>query len=124
MPSTRTSVIALLGLRIAYGAGLVVAPTALTKRWLGPVRLQGGTQVALRGMGAREVLLHVGALLATVRGDAVRPWLAASAIGDLADILATVAASDDLPEGSPRATVAVAGGSALLSVLAGAAVDA
>jgi hypothetical protein len=123
MPATRKAAIAVLGARIAYGAGLVAIPARLTRRWLGPAAETAPTQVGVRGLGAREVLLHLGALAAAVRGEPLRPWLAASIAGDVADITGTVAARRALPEGSPLATLAVAGGSAALSAALAVAVD-
>ena len=119
----RSAAVAVLGARIAYGAVLVAAPQRVTGRWLGPAAATAPTQVALRALGAREVLLHAGALLALGRGASLRPWLAASAAGDLTDIAATTAARSGLPAGSAPATAAVAGGSAALSAALALAVD-
>jgi hypothetical protein len=123
MPAIRILAASVLGLRIAYGAALVAAPERLTRRWLGPATAHDPAQVALRGLGAREVLLHAGGLAATLRGGAVRPWLAASVAGDLSDIAATAAGRRGLPDGSAPATLAVAGASALISVAVAAALD-
>ena len=106
---------------MAYGVALVAAPGPLTRRWLGPPADQKATQVLARALGAREALLHTGALISAARGGPVRPWLAASIAGDLTDIASTLAARDGVPSESPKATVAVAGGSALLSGLVAAA---
>ena len=119
----RTATLTLLGLRVAYGAGLIVAPERLTQRWLGPAAGAPPTQVPLRGMGAREIVVHGAAIAAALNDLPLRPFLAASAAGDLADILATVAGRDGLPKGSAPATLAVAGGSALLTAALAAAVD-
>jgi hypothetical protein len=114
----------LLTARVLYGAGLLTVPSKLAAgRWLGPAANEPAATVALRGMGARETLLHVGALAATLTGKPVRPWLASIA-GDLVDIAATTAARHRLPDGSAVATAAVAGGSAVLSGIAAAFVDA
>jgi hypothetical protein len=115
---------AVLGARIAYGAALIVAPEPLTRRWLGALVGAAPVKVPLRALGAREVVLHAGALAVLVRRGAVRPWLAGSIAGDLADIAATVAARRGLPAGAVRATAVVAGASALASAAVGAAVDA
>ena len=119
----RVATFALLGLRVAYGAGLVAAPERLTRRWLGPAAGAPPTQVPLRGMGAREIVVHGAAIAAVLRDAPLRPYLAASAAGDVADILATVAGRRGLPAGSAPATLAVAGGSALLTAGLAAAVD-
>jgi hypothetical protein len=123
MPAPRLLAASLLGLRIAYGAALIAAPARLTRRWLGPAVEDDPIRVALRGLGAREVLLHAGALAATVRGGDVRPWLAASVAGDVSDIAATAAGRRGLPDGAAPATLAVAGASALVSVAVGAVLD-
>jgi hypothetical protein len=104
-----------LSLRIGYGAMLIAAPQRVTRRWLGTALPP--TQVALRALGARETVLHAGALAATLSGASPRPWLAGSIIGDLTDIAATRAARDQLPTGSAAATLAVAGASALVTAV-------
>ena len=114
---------AVLALRIAYGIGLIAAPRRLALRWLGPDAERAPVQVALRGLGAREVILHGGALLALARDEPVWTWLAASAAGDLTDVLAIAAGRHQLPSGSAPATLAVGGGSALLSLAVAVAVD-
>jgi hypothetical protein len=119
----RAATLALLGLRVAYGAGLIAAPERLARRWLGPAAGAPPTQVPVRGLGAREIVVHAAAIAAVLRGAPVRPFLAASAAGDVADILATVAGRRGLPDGSAPATLAVAGGSALLTAGLAAAVD-
>jgi hypothetical protein len=123
MPASRVLAISVLALRVAYGAALIAAPARLTRRWLGPAVEHEPTRIALRGLGAREVLLHAGGIAATLRGGAVRPWLAASVAGDITDIAATAAGQRGLPDGAAPATLAVAGASALISVAVGAALD-
>jgi hypothetical protein len=114
----------LLTFRVAYGAALLLAPGKVAgNRWLGPGAGQPAAAVALRGLGAREVALHGIALAALSRGAPIRPWLAASIVGDLADIGAAFISRDGLPDGSPAATAAVAGGSAALTALVAAALD-
>lgn len=114
MAPERLAALTVLGLRAAYGAALVVKPESVTKQWLGPLRQVGPTQVALRGLGAREIGLHGGAIAAVLSGAPARPWLAASIAGDLSDIAATNAA-DGLPRGAGWKTALVAGGSAVLT---------
>ena len=92
-------------------------------RWLGPGAHQPAATVALRGLGAREMAVHGIALAELARGGPVRPWLAASIVGDLADVGAAFASRDGLPGGSPAATAAVAGGSAALTAAVGATLD-
>src|SRR3954462_11246271 len=104
MPADRTAALAVLALRVAYGAALIAAPERLARRWLGPDTARPPAQVALRALGMREVLLHAGGLAAALRGGDVRPWLAASVAGDLTDIASTVAGRSGLPDGAAPAT--------------------
>lgn len=60
--------------------------------------------MALRGVGGREVAVHGAGLAILLSGGDPRPWLAVSIAGDLADISATAASRDGLPEGSATAT--------------------
>jgi hypothetical protein len=115
---------AVLSFRIAYGLALLIAPGKVAgNRWLGPGARQPAATVALRGLGAREVALHGIALATLARGGAVRPWLAASIAGDIADVGAVIS-RDGLPDGSATATAAVAGGSAALTAAVAAGLDA
>ena len=104
---------AVLGLRVAYGAALLVAPQKVTKSWLGPAG--DPTKVALRALGAREVLIHGFAIAAALRGEPLAPWLAVSIGGDLSDIASTFAGRAGLPDGAAPKTAVVAGGSAALT---------
>ena len=114
----RAAAAGVLSLRIAYGAVLLAAPTKLAgKRWLGPGAGAAAARVPLRGVGGREIAVHGAGLATLLRGGDARPWLAVSIAGDLADVSATAASRNDLPDGSTAATVIVAGGSALLSAI-------
>jgi hypothetical protein len=108
-------------LRIAYGAALAVAPARTTRSWLGEDGERPAAGVAVRALGAREIVLHAGAVAAALTGAPVRPWFAASIGGDCSDVAATFGARSHLPGGAAVKTLAVAGGSAALSaaVLAG-----
>jgi hypothetical protein len=119
----RSTATALLGIRVAYGLALIGAPRRLALRWLGPAAEDAPVQVALRALGARESILHTGAMIALRRGAPLRPWLAASAAGDLTDVIATAAGRHRLPRGSARATLAVGGGAALASLAVAIAAD-
>ncbi|HEV7493117.1 hypothetical protein [Baekduia sp.] len=124
MTRARAAAVAVLGLRVVYGVGLVAAPERLARRWLGPSAATPPTQVPLRALGAREAILHGGAIAAVLSGRPVRPWLAASIVGDLSDIASTVAGRGGLPGEAPAATAVVAGASAAISAVVALAVDA
>ncbi len=115
--------IAVFAFRIIYGAWLLAAPASITKRWLGATRSTPAAQVGLRALGAREVAIHAGGLVAVLTEQPVRPFVAMSIAGDVSDIVTTVAQRGDLPEHAAPATLAVAGGSALLTAAVGLAAE-
>jgi hypothetical protein len=107
----------LLAFRVLYGAALLVAPGKVAGgRWLGAGARQPAATVGLRGVGGRELAVHGIALALLLGGRPIKPFLLASALGDLTDIGATALAGGGLPEKSRLATAAVAGGSAALTV--------
>jgi hypothetical protein len=114
MSLSRKAAIAVLSLRIAYGAALIAAPARTTRSWLGAAA-KGGGSVPTRALGAREIALHAGGIAALLADEPVQPWLVASIVGDLADIGSTIAASGDLPDGATGKTAVVAGASAALT---------
>jgi hypothetical protein len=116
MTPLRKATLAVAGLRIAYGAALALAPARTTRAWLGSGGAVPGGSVAVRALGAREIVLHGGAVAAALGDAPVAPWLIGSMAGDVSDIAATFAAGDGLPDGAPVKTLAVAGASAALTV--------
>ena len=75
----RAATVAVMALRVAYGAGLIAAPTRLGRRWLGPASATAPTQIPLQGLGMREIVLHTGAIWAALRGAPLgRGWPGAS----------------------------------------------
>lgn len=85
--------------RVGLGAGLVAAPVALGRPWVGPPAERPGGQVALRALGVRDTVLGTGAVLAARRGpaEAAAGWALALAACDLVDGVATFLARDELP---------------------------
>ena len=101
--------------RAVIGVALLAAPGPAGKRWLGDVSEQPGGQVALAGLGARDIALGLGAYWAlSGRRRTPRPWLIASAGADAADLLSTLRSRGGLNSAAFIGTVAIAGGSAVL----------
>jgi hypothetical protein len=104
--------------RLAYSGGLLLAPTQVAGAWLGPAAAGAPTQVAVRGLAARDATLAAGVLAATLTGRSRRSWLLLCALGDLGDLGATLAArSGELPPNARPGTIALAGGSAVLGLV-------
>jgi hypothetical protein len=83
--------------RVALGTGLLVAPGLLGRPWLGRTAAQSGGQVALRALGARDLIIG-GIALHTVDHPEVGPrWQRTCAAVDAVDAVATVLARRSLP---------------------------
>jgi len=98
--------------RGAFGLALMVVPRAIGRPWIGPAADTPGGIVALRAVGARDLVLGVGLLMAVRRGASVRGWVEAGIAADLADATTTLAAFRELPAPGRLVTLATAGGAA------------
>jgi hypothetical protein len=81
--------------RVSFGAGLVIAPGLFARTWVGSdAASEPATRMIARAVGARDVALGVGGLLALRSGDPerARRWFAAQGATDAVDLLATLAA--------------------------------
>jgi len=98
-------------LRIGYAVGLLAAPERLARPWVGSAAGTPGGAVALRGLGARDLVLSVGVAACALSGRDARPWLAACAVSDAADLSATLRApGSEMPDKAKPGAVALAGG--------------
>ena len=103
------------GARVAIGVALFAAPGPAAKRWLGDVSEEPGAQVAISGLGGRDLAIGLGTLWALGgRKRSPRAWLIASGGADMADLIATVRSHRGLSTAAIVGTVALAGGSAAL----------
>jgi hypothetical protein len=101
--------------RAVIGVALFAAPGPAARRWLGDAAERPGAQVAISGLGGRDVAIGLGAYWAlSGRRRTPRPWLLASGAADLADLAATLRARKSLSTSALVGTVALAGGSAAL----------
>jgi hypothetical protein len=81
--------------RISFGAGLILAPGLYARTWVGgDAAREDTTKVLARALGARDVALGAGGLLALRDGDTerARRWFAAQGVTDAVDLVATLAA--------------------------------
>src|SRR3954470_21688552 len=102
--------------RTAFGLNYLLRPEEARISWIGRSARKPGTQVIVRSQGVRDVALGAGALRALGRGDEreLRAWVAGHAVCDLADLVATWIARDDLPKRRARMAMVVAGVSTLV----------
>ena len=104
--------------RIGFGFAYLLRPAQAGKGWIGRAAKDPASQVFARGHGARDIGLGGGALVALARRDerAARPWFAAQALADAADVAATLAAGSRLPSGGRRFALTMAGVSAGVAI--------
>ena len=100
--------------RIGIGAAAVLAPglaTRVMRRRRGP---DGVAPLFLRMLGARDIALGLGTVIALDRGKPVRGWIEASALADAADCVSCLLAREDI---SPFALGPAAGAGAVSAML-------
>lgn len=102
--------------RIAVGVTAVLVP-GLAARVMGGRRGPNGIgPLFARMLGARDVALGLGTVIALDRGAPVRGWLEGSALSDAADCVSCVMAREDMPPTAFIAAAGLGGASALLGV--------
>ena len=104
--------------RVAFGVAYLVAPTKTAGGWVGKVARDPASHVLTRALGARDLVLGLGALGAMWSpAGTPRPWFAAHAIADGADLAATIASRRRLPRDGYRFGVAMAAASTAVAAL-------
>jgi len=104
--------------RIAIGGALLVAPSAVARRWVGADGNRPGVQVFGRALGVRDLVLGVIALHTLDHPEVGPRWQRTLAACDLVDLTATVLARRALPASGAAGTVAIAGGAAAIELWA------
>ena len=109
-------------LRIALGFAELLLPERVGRIWSGTERAP--RTALMRSLGARDVALGSGTLLAALRsGGKARPWLLAAVVADVADAVATAVAYKRAPADGRRLALVLALFSAILSSRLAAAVE-
>jgi hypothetical protein len=103
--------------RCAFGLAYLLAPERAGSGWIGRVASRPAAQIMVRGLGARDLALGIGALRAlAAEAPNARGWLAAHARADASDLVATVAARADLPTRNLIFASGMAGASTAIAV--------
>src|SRR5690242_19273343 len=111
-----TLAISLARARIAIGAAAIVAPRLGARVMGGPDAAGGIAPLFARMLGARDVALGLGTVIALDRGKPVRGWLEGSALSDTVDAVACLVARDQVPPTALRASVGLAAVSAVAGI--------
>ena len=116
-PQARRLALAVAGMRVALGVVAMVAPDVALRPWVGRA---GGAErrVLARSLGARDVALGLGALLAGARKAPLRGWVEAGSLADAGDVLGTALSFDRLPRVGRFLVLGAAAGAAAAGALA------
>jgi hypothetical protein len=111
--------------RVALGVAALAWPAVPARPWVGAAADDLAARVFGRALGARDIALGIGALAALRRpaeaSGPARAWVAAGALADGLDVVASLAAWRELPRAGRWLVAASAGGAALTGA-AGAAI--
>jgi hypothetical protein len=103
--------------RVALGLTALAWPSVPARPWVGAAADGLAARVFGRALGARDVALGLGALTALARPAAepgsASAWVAAGALSDALDVVASLASWNELPRLSRWLVAASAGGAAL-----------
>lgn len=100
--------------RVLFGLALLASPRAIGRSWIGPAAETAGGAAAVRAVGARDLVLGLGVLMAARRGAPLRGWVEAGVAADAADVAITLVGFSGLPTTGRLVTLATAGGSAIV----------
>jgi hypothetical protein len=109
--------------RIALGAGLTLAPALAARSWVGSDASSTGAKVLSSALGARDVALGLGVVLALKNDAPARGWLEGAALADAVDFAATALAGNGIPRASRWGIMALAGISAVQCAVLARSVD-
>jgi hypothetical protein len=102
--------------RVALGVAALAWPSIPARPWVG-VADDVAVRVFGRALGARDLALGLGALAAlqgpAAEAGSARAWVAAGALSDALDVVASVSSWNELPRVTRWLVVASAGGAAL-----------
>ena len=110
--------------RIAFGIGFITMPGWTGRIWIGSDSHRPAVKVLTQAIGARDLLMGMGTLMAMRRGRRARGWLEAISLTDVLDFTCGLLAGDRIPPASRATVLVLAGGSAVQAAVAARGVDA
>jgi hypothetical protein len=110
--------------RIAIGITALVAPTLPLRPWVGrDFAWQPRAKLLARSLGARDLALGIGVIMAIKHDAPVRGWVEGSGVADAGDVLSTLLAFGKLPKSGRWLVLLSAAGAAAAARVAAPAVD-
>ena len=117
VPLLRRGATAVAAGRVALGVTALAWPAVPARPWVGASADDVAARVFGRALGARDLALGLGALAAlqgpTADAGSARAWVAAGALSDALDVVASVSSWRELPRVTRWLVAASAGGAAL-----------
>lgn len=110
--------------RIAIGVTAMVAPSLPLRPWVGDLAGDRRGKLLARSLGARDLALGLGVVLAMKHDAPVRGWVEGSGLADAGDVLSTLLAFGKLPRSGRWLVLLSAAGAAAAARLASQYVDA
>jgi hypothetical protein len=109
--------------RLSAGFLLFVAPKRAVRAWLGDSEPSPSACVAARSLGARDMAIAIGTLIALDKETEVRGWLEAGVMADAADGVGVLAAWRHVPPLRRILLLCTSGGATVLGMRLAAALD-
>ena len=109
--------------RVAFGLAFLLAPKKAAHGWIGDDVDRKPVELLVRAVGARDVVLGAGGVMAAMSGRPLRPWLRAGVAADAADALTTALYLKHLPRQGALATLGLTAVAALAGVRVAARVE-
>ena len=109
--------------RAVIGAPLLAAPSLMADRWIAADGMSDGAKLFARSLGARDLAIGLGVVLAMREDAPVRGWLVASALADVFDAAGTLIAWKKLPPQGRASVLAIATVSAIQCALVARVID-
>ena len=111
------------GARIAFGIAFITMPGWTGRLWIGRDADRHAVKLLTAAIGARDLTMGLGAMIAMRRGKPARGWFEAISLTDLLDFTCALLAKDVLPPATRAMVLALAGGSAAQAAYASTGVD-
>jgi hypothetical protein len=111
------------GARIVFGIAFIALPGLTGRVWIGSDADRPAVKLLTQAIGARDLTMGLGALIAMRRRKPARGWFEAISLTDAMDFTCGLLAGDRIPPASRAAVLALAGGSAAQAAYAASGVD-
>jgi hypothetical protein len=109
--------------RCVLGGTALVIPSLPLAPWVGRARADPAVRLLARSLGARDLALGLGTLLALRHDSPVRGWVEAGGLADAGDVVVTLGTLTALPRWGRWAVLAAASGGVLAAAIASRDVD-